>query len=189
MKRLYVTGLLVAVLGLALVPAGCGNSPTAPSPFAGSWSGEVTDSQVGAGKLNLQLSSIPSDPSVTGNWATAFPIGANDNNGPLVGTVSGSSITAVLMPLYNPATCQLSLSATVSGSTMTGTYGAPNCALADSGSFSLSIVTSGAINQKDVDSRFARLWNAGPVRRTSARPTASASMFPAVYVSRRQVAR
>jgi hypothetical protein len=108
---------LVGVATVLLILAGC--SAAAPSSIAGTWSGTMTDVLAGPG--TLQFSITQSESSLTGTWTMKFPAAANPVGGTLTGTLSGSNVTLVLTN-SNPAACAANVTATVSGSTMTGMY-------------------------------------------------------------------
>jgi hypothetical protein len=123
---------LAAVATLGLLLTGCSGA-TAPSSVAGTWTGTLVDNGVGPGTLQFVLSQSGS--SLTGTWVIKFPGAASSVTGTFAGTLSGSSITAVLT-LDNPTACPEDVSATVSGSTMTGTY-VISCATNEGGTFTL----------------------------------------------------
>jgi hypothetical protein len=123
---------LVGVATLGLILTGC-SSATAPSSVAGTWTGTLED--VGAGPATLQFILSQSGSSLTGTWVVKFPQATSAVTGTFAGTLSGSSITAVLT-LDSGAGCPENVAATVSGSTMTGTYTIP-CAPSEGGTFTL----------------------------------------------------
>ncbi len=77
--------LLVALIGLSLVVAGCGGSspttPTAPSvtSVAGTWTGTTTDNIRGAGSIRVTIAQSVS--SLSGTWASTFANASNNNGG------------------------------------------------------------------------------------------------------------
>lgn len=126
---------LCSVLVLALMVAGCDNPSKPSGPLTGTWSGTLTDSVVGAGTVRLTIAQ--SGQSLTGSWGSTFSDPTFNNSGTLTGTFSGSAATITLSP-SSPTTCPFFVTATVSGSAMTGTYAAINCTVAVSGSVSVT---------------------------------------------------
>jgi hypothetical protein len=124
---------LVAVAVVGLILAGC--SATAPSSVAGTWTGSLVDALAGPATLQYTLSQSGS--SLTGTWSSKFPAAANPVTGTLAGTLSGSTVTLILA--INNSSCQESVTGTVSGPTMTGTYSDDNCGAGDGGTFTLQL--------------------------------------------------
>lgn len=123
MKRLLLIGVLFV--------SACGGGPSGPSTtsVAGTWTGTVNDSL--AGVVSASMTLAQSGATVSGTWAVS------GNSGSLAGSMSGSSLSAVLSP-SNPLTCPYSLTATNSGSRLIGTYAAFNCSIPISGSIALT---------------------------------------------------
>jgi hypothetical protein len=130
MSRLTGLGSVI-VLGLLL--AGCGT--TAPSTVAGTWAGTLTDVGVGAGTLQFVLTQSGS--TLNGTYTSKFAIASVSLTGTISGTLNGSTVTALLTPT-NPAACQQNITATVSGSSMNGTYTLA-CSSPEGGTFSLQL--------------------------------------------------
>ena len=123
---------------LAVLATACGSSdPAAPSApnVAGTWTGTVTDAVMGQGTVRLAISQTGS--SLAGTWATTYANVTNNNGGSLTGTVSADNVTATLIPT-TPTACPFNATATLNGRAMSGTYTAFNCAMAVSGSISVS---------------------------------------------------
>jgi hypothetical protein len=131
----------VVAVGFFLASVACGgrssSTPTGPtiSSVAGTWVGTTKDSVAGTG--NIQVTISQNDAALTGTWASTFADISNNNGGTLGGTISGSSVSVVLTP-SDPVTCSFSVTATVSGSSMAGTYATTNCNVAVTGSVSLT---------------------------------------------------
>lgn len=121
------------IVVVALLAGGC-SSPTGPSPLqiAGTWQGTVFDTLSGQGAVQVTFNQSGAD--LTGTWATIYPSG--NNGGTLSGRLNGSALTATLMP--SVPQCALSVTATVSGNTITGTYAAINCGAAISGAINVA---------------------------------------------------
>ncbi len=114
---------------MAFSVSACG-SPTEPS-LSGTWRGTAQDNIGGSGTFEVTLAQTGSN--ISGTWLIAFP--SSDNGGSLSGTISGSSLSATLSP-SNPNSCPFNLTATVSGTVLSGTYASFNCIIAITGSFS-----------------------------------------------------
>ena len=127
-NRLFVMPL---ALVMAFSVSACG-SPTEPS-LSGTWRGTAQDNIGGSGTFEVTLAQTSSN--ISGTWLIAFPSNpALDNGGSLSGTISGSSLSATLSP-SNPNGCPFNLTATVSGTVLSGTYASFNCVIAITGSF------------------------------------------------------
>lgn len=128
--------LAVAVL-LALVAAACGgDSPTSPSStsVAGTWQGTFTSNNF-SGNGTAQVTLAQNGGSVSGTWSTNDPTGAA--SGTVSGSRNGSSVSITLQP-SNPTFCQMSVTASVSGTQMTGTWATVQCTGFASGSISMT---------------------------------------------------
>ncbi len=133
---------IVSVLVLIGLTAGCSSSsPTAPSEIsvAGNWSGTLSDSLAGTGRLAFTFAQ--SAAALSGTWSTTYSNPGYNNGGSLSGSVSGSSVTLTLTPSV-PTYCPYNVTGTLSGSTLSGTYAAFNCTVAVSGTFSAAPGTS-----------------------------------------------
>ena len=130
---------LVALCAIVPVLASaCGSSsstaPAAPNT-SGIWTGTVNDAVMGQGTVRLTIAQTGS--SIAGTWATTYANATTNNSGSLTGSVNNSTVTATLIPSV-PTTCPFNATATLNGSAMSGTYTAFNCAMAVSGSISVS---------------------------------------------------
>lgn len=124
MKRLVMVGVFCLI-------AGCGGNDTGPSnlSLSGTWAGRAVSNMFGG--INIQVSLTQSGSSLTGTWVS------DQNSGQLTGSVGGSSVSANLTSA-DPRQCPFTVTATVSGSSMSGTYAAYNCTVADGGTISLT---------------------------------------------------
>ncbi len=123
---------------LAVLASACGSSgPSAPaaSDLSGTWSGTVSDAVTGQGTARLTITQSGS--SLAGTWTTTYANAANNNSGSLTGTATGANVTATLIP-SSPTACPFTATATRSGNAITGTYTTFNCAVAVTGSISVS---------------------------------------------------
>ena len=147
---------LVILVGLTVVACGRrGVEITGPPPtpdISGNWSG--TSAAAGMGTLSFTLAQhclilLPPgqgcQEALSGTWlASLLNAGADGESGSLSGQVSASTVILGLT-LSNPGTCQLLVTATLSGAaTMHGTYtqsgraGTAACTGVDSGTVSLA---------------------------------------------------
>lgn len=143
----------VLLVTLALVAA-CGHdSPTAPTtpafgPHTGTWAGAVSDDINGSGTMRVELTELTIDASrslLGGAWTTAFADSSKNAAGRVGGIRSDSqlSITAnptppvscAPLPLVPPGT--FSITATVAGSQLAGTYSFSSCTGSASGTITL----------------------------------------------------
>ncbi len=124
---------------LALAPFGACDQPVAPSRvLAGDWTGTITDSAAGNGALSLTITQT--GPGISGAWASTFGDTSFNRSGSLSGTITGSPIVLFLTPTI-PIACPtgsltgtLSLSTTVQGNRLTGTYTVLTCSGVNTGS-------------------------------------------------------
>lgn len=72
--------------------------------------------------------------SVNGSWNVAYSNAANNNAGSLTGIITGSSVTLTLTPGV-PTACPFNVTASIAGSSLSGTYATFNCTVADGGQF------------------------------------------------------
>ena len=131
---------LFTVVALALIVSACsGDSPTSPTGSStasvqGTWSGTITNSEYGGrGPARVTVSQTGS--SLSGTWYAMGPYGAD--SGSLTGSVSGSAVSITLSP-SDPTNCPTKVTAIVSGTSMSGTYAAFNCAAPLSGGVTLT---------------------------------------------------
>lgn len=131
--------MIAAAVGAAACAA---KSTTAPAQFnvSGDWSGSMSDALLGASAVSFSLAQTGD--SVTGSWAAVYADTTKDISGSVVGNVVGSTLTILLKPA-SPPTCQygpFEFTATeTSSTTLSGTFAAVQCPIADSGSISIAI--------------------------------------------------
>jgi hypothetical protein len=130
-KRGCVVLLLISAAACWL-PPGPG-SDTASASVDGTWVGTTSDNLLAAGNIRATISQ--SGASLSGTWASTNS--SNTNGGMLSGSVNGSSVSVTLTPSI-ATTCPLSVTATVNGSQMTGTYAAASCTVVVKGSITLT---------------------------------------------------
>ena len=105
--------------------------------LTGVWSGAFRDSlgALGGGSFTFTQQS---GALVQGSWKVFFQtfgaLAKFNNSGTLTGMLEGNSITGTLS---SQGACPFSLQATRSGTQMSGTYAAVDCAVAETGSFDL----------------------------------------------------
>jgi hypothetical protein len=135
LNRLLVATIVVGVVSFQ--SAACGSNPSSPSStsIAGTWTGSINDSLVGAGSVRITFNQSGS--GLSGTWSTSFANGVLNNGGSLTGSMNGSNIAATLAP-SNPLECPYNVTATRNGNTITGTYAAFNCTVAVSGSVNVT---------------------------------------------------
>jgi hypothetical protein len=113
--------------------------PTAPSTkLDGTWSGAIDDAARGSGTIALTVSQV--QVGIAGRWAARFVSPPLEREGTLSGVANASAVSLFLTP-SDPLTCPsgvvlsgtLSLTATVSGDHMVGTYTVLTCGGAASG--------------------------------------------------------
>jgi hypothetical protein len=121
--------LLAAACGL---PAGPDSTST-PAGLDGTWVGTTSDNLVPAG--NIRLTMVQASASLSGTWVSTST--NTTSGGMLSGSVNGTSVLATLTPSTS-ASCPLSVTATVTGTQMSGTYTAVNCTAAVTGSITLT---------------------------------------------------
>lgn len=130
--------LAVVVLG-ALILSACGgdSGPAAPSQatvnLSGTWVGAISDSLAGNGSVRMTLTQGGN--GLTGSFATVYPIG--NGGGSLNGTVTGSAVSATVQPSVANQ-CPFTVNATMSGSSLSGTFAAFSCSGVETGSFSVT---------------------------------------------------
>lgn len=117
MRRIALVSLIAALL------VAC-NDTTGPSDstLSGSWDGSVTDSQSGTGTLSVSLSQ--SGQALSGTWQVTY--GTANGSGNLTGAVNGANLALTLEPT-SQNDCTVNVTATVTGSTMSGNYSMSNC--------------------------------------------------------------
>jgi hypothetical protein len=117
----HVRLALVAALLVAFV--GCHKSPTAPSPLllTGTWVG--TGFFPSGTSASFQITQSGS--TLTGTWET---IGFSGPNGTVNGSANGSSVSVTFYAPGSGASCPfpITVTATVNGNQMTGTWATVN---------------------------------------------------------------
>jgi hypothetical protein len=127
LRRLIV---LLACVGAS----GCAANPNAPSSVTGTWVGTVASNLLG--NESYQFTLTQSGSAITGFYTFTSPGSASSGGGSLTGTLEGSSFAAVL-PF---GTCTRTLTGTLSGTTLTGTFAATGvCGNPDLGTFTLTL--------------------------------------------------
>ena len=132
--RVRVLTLLCAVV----LVAGCGLDsllgPSTPS-LSGTYTGSFVDSTAGEGTVQVTLSTDGTN--LSGTWVTTFPDPANNSSGTVTGTFTDTTLTAILTP-NEPGACAFSMTATRTGTQMSGTYTSLDCAEPFSGTVNLT---------------------------------------------------
>ena len=130
LNRGCVVLLLISTLSCGL-PVGPGSTST--NAMDGTWVGTTTDN-LGA-SANIRATMSQSGASLSGTWVSTNS--SNTNGGMLSGSVNGSSLSVTLTPSIATA-CPLSVTATVNGSQLIGTYAGVSCTVAVKGSITLT---------------------------------------------------
>lgn len=134
MKRLAPA----ALMALTLFTSACGNdsSPSQTTTATGTWAGSARSNLFGSnGSIQATLNE-GSTGSITGTWNSQYP-GLAPNSGTLTGRRDGAGVVLQLRPSV-PGNCDTAVTTTLSGNSMTGTWSALNCTVADGGSISVS---------------------------------------------------
>jgi hypothetical protein len=131
-------------VALLVVAVGCGRgNPVAPTaPFSGTWTGTVVDSTSGSGSARLVLEQR--ELALSGTLTTTFG-GVVGREGPIQGTAGVTAASLTLTPA-TPVLCGsgvtlsgvLSLTLSLSGGRLTGSYSALTCGGAATGTLSLT---------------------------------------------------
>ena len=137
-RRNFVRAAIL--ISLCLVAARCGNNtPTLPSAFlSGIWTGTLQDSTSGPATAVLTITQVGTE--LTGTWSVDATSFAGANSGSLLGIVNGPNVSIELTP-SDPLTCSVSVTATVTGNTLAGTYITFNCTVVLGDSISLTQAT------------------------------------------------
>ena len=112
------------------------SSPNGPSTssVSGTWTGSITSNQAaGSGPARVTLSQTGNN--LSGTWSVTGP--NSPDSGSLTGSINGSGVSLTLSPSV-PTNCPYTVTATVSGNSMNGTYAAFNCTLAVAGGVALT---------------------------------------------------
>jgi hypothetical protein len=138
-------GILTCVLGLGLV--GCGSDATCvlgggivgcggdddEDNLSGTYRGTMQDSLVGTGTITATLAQT--DSTVTGTFQTSFPEGNGGGN--VSGTRRDDALTLTVTPPQPPA-CPLTVTATIDGDKIQGTYATGDCPVVETGTVTLT---------------------------------------------------
>jgi hypothetical protein len=131
------------LMALCALTVGCGDqsatssSPVGPSSattISGTWSGLVANAN-GQNTLRLSLSQ-DARAELSGTWM--WTDGNGNMGGTLGGVARGNAIDVTLRPGDANVRCTVNVTATVSGSRMTGTYAGAMCPEQGGGSIDLS---------------------------------------------------
>jgi hypothetical protein len=126
---------LLAATVLTSLMAGCGGDSPAPSPsppsgLGGTWTGAVSDSS-GPGQMSWMLSE--SGGTISGAVTITDAVSGYGGQGTISGTVEASAINFTITIAaggfdapFNTCSAQITGSATLDGSTITGTYSGSN---------------------------------------------------------------
>ena len=133
---------MFVVLALAVFCTGC---PVAvPIDLTGRWEGTIAGQTDGVDLSGTLTGDIVQDGStISGVWSSRFPNSRYNNGGSLVGTVSGSSITATFAP-SNARSCSFVAVSTFTRDTIQGSYSAADCSVTHIGVVELHRVDVGA---------------------------------------------
>jgi hypothetical protein len=86
--RLIRVGLIVVTMWAVACDSSSPGTPENPAdPFAGVWSGPITDQQSASGTLKFELAAGPAG-AVSGTWTATFSNPANNNSGAVASTVA-----------------------------------------------------------------------------------------------------
>jgi len=134
------------ILVVLLVNAGCGSatvtnpsSATAPMNLAGSWVGSTSSNVAGTGTVDATITQ--SGPALSGVWSVRYTNPIYNNNGTLSGSLLNNTVSLTLSSsIATP--CPYSMTGTLGTAagrpTITGTFTTVNCAVPQSGAFTLS---------------------------------------------------
>jgi hypothetical protein len=125
-----------------------GGTPPAPGSFVGSWIGSVNTSLSGGGDFSLVFDTGVRDETfdllatsrgiytspISGTWIADFFGDDNDDAGSFTGTHTGGVLTGVFSSEFG--FCPVTFTATVSGTSISGSFTTFNCAEVETGSFS-----------------------------------------------------
>jgi hypothetical protein len=144
---MYTKHLVAVLLGVVL--SGCGGSSTSPSApsLSGTWSGTTNDNLVGTAQFVAMLSQTGSALSGTYSSSAVQSNSGNGKTGTLTGTVTGSAVALTFTPIPPSApggvSCSFTVTATVNGNQLTGTFAFPASAVCVplTGTITLSKVT------------------------------------------------
>jgi hypothetical protein len=131
--------VIVLALGLGACGGGLFGGATEPSEPAvtvnGNYTGTAVDSLFGTGSLQLTLAQ--SDATLSGTYASQYPVAGVQGGGGVSGVVENSqAMTATLQP-SDTTTCPYQLTGTIrdEGATISGTYASFNCTSTVTGTF------------------------------------------------------
>ncbi len=137
-------GLAITALTLLVTATACSgvSSPsrstetTQAANVAGTWAGSST-SNLTSGSIRLTITIAQTGTTLSGSWASSWPDPMSDNAGTLSGTVTGSTVLVTLNS-GNPRLCSASATGVLSGNTMSGSYAAIFCSVANGGLFTIT---------------------------------------------------
>jgi len=127
----YVVALLIALCALL----GCTDGGSVHVQVAGSYQGTAQDSAAGTGTLTVTIAQ--NEATITGTWQLTFSNAANNNSGSITGSISHNSLNVTLQTSV-PGACSYQLTATVTGSQITGNYTSVNCSRPSSGTVTIT---------------------------------------------------
>jgi hypothetical protein len=143
-----VRTIRIAILCLGVAAAGCGRSsvlsPTGNSAtLAGRWSGTVVDQAFGSGQARIDATD--SNGVSAGSFSLTFPDGEGNRQGSFNGYLIGTSVTAFMAP-DTPIRCAdgttftgtLTISGTLSGARLNGSYVGFGCGSVSTGTLDLA---------------------------------------------------
>jgi hypothetical protein len=115
---LYRTVAALAIALTVAVATGCDSTPTAPSTanVAGMWGGTTCPPSF-IDACVIELTIAQAGPSLSGTY------GRTSGNGTLTGTVTGSTVSMSMTPIYPSTASMWNVNATANGDQMTGTAG------------------------------------------------------------------
>lgn len=137
--------ILAGLFAATAIMAGCGdnsisNAPSAPINVSGTWSGTATAVGSPAGTGAIRATFAQSGSTVSGTWSATYATAAYNSSGTAIGNLSGSALSLSLNPSV-PGTCPYSVTATVNGNVINGTFATLSCSLALSGPLVLSLTS------------------------------------------------
>ncbi len=127
----------VVVAFCVLAAVGCGSSPSSPSTtITGTWSGTTQDNIAGQGVIRMTIAQ--NNTGLGGSWTDVFPNASEDNEGTLVASSAGSTMSITLTP--NSPGCPIGITGTLSAdhSELNGTYSAINCGVTLNGNIDMT---------------------------------------------------
>src|SRR2546426_642438 len=131
LRAICLMGLLAASL------SGCGGVPTSPSvtSVAGTWAGSNTNS-LAPGSRPAQATFAQSGTNLSGTWSATTPGGTE--TGSLSGSIAGNAVSVSFFSALPQGACHYAVTATVSGTQMTGAWTTVTCSTAATGTLTLT---------------------------------------------------